>query len=157
MNAHEEEGLLSALVDGALVGEERARVEAHVAGCALCREELAGLRRVKERLASSPRRAMPPELLAQLESGWDRPRPRIWAGALSHEQARRWAPAAALVAVLAFGAWLGFFRHNSEAELPIDVLAAAHSRYTAEGLVPGDMVASNFSRELAATASTNDN
>ncbi|CNE23020.1 Predicted transmembrane transcriptional regulator (anti-sigma factor) [Mycobacterium tuberculosis] len=41
---------LTALVDGELGHEERDRVLAHLAGCAQCRAEVAGLRRVKGRL-----------------------------------------------------------------------------------------------------------
>ncbi|MEU5995310.1 zf-HC2 domain-containing protein [Spirillospora sp. NPDC047418] len=41
---------LTALVDGELGHEERDRVLAHLAGCAPCRAEVAGLRRVKGRL-----------------------------------------------------------------------------------------------------------
>ncbi|WP_174550836.1 anti-sigma factor family protein, partial [Actinomadura latina] len=41
---------LTALVDDELGHEERDRVLAHLAGCALCRAEVAGLRRLKGRL-----------------------------------------------------------------------------------------------------------
>lgn len=41
---------LTALVDGELGHEERDRVLAHLAGCAQCRAEVAGLRRIKGRL-----------------------------------------------------------------------------------------------------------
>ena len=155
MNEHEESSWLSALVDGALDAQERSRVEEHLKGCPLCREELAALRQLKDRLSAAPRRAMPPDLIANLESGWNRPRLRVWAGMLAQAPARRWMPAAAFAAILAMGVWLGFFRHGTEAEVPIEVLAAAHSRYSAEALVPGDMVASNFSRELASVPNDN--
>ena len=155
MNEHEEAGWLSALIDGELTGEERMRLEAHLSRCAPCRAELEALKNVKARLAAAPRRAMPPELLADLEASLDRAsRPRIWLGALSRERAPRWVPAAAFMAVLAVGIWFGYFRHR-EAELPIEVLAAAHSRYSAEGLIPGDVVASNFSKELASYQNEN--
>lgn len=151
MSEHEEVYWLSAFIDDDLTVDEKSRLESHLPVCEPCREELAALRQVRERLSSAPRRAMPPDLIAQLESEWNQPpsRVRIWVGAMRLSQSRRWAPAAAFVAILGFGIWLGFFRHNNEAELPIEILAAAHSRYSAEGLIPGDMVASNFSKELA--------
>jgi len=155
MNEHEEAGWLSALIDGELTGEERTRLEAHLTDCAPCRAELEALRKVKARLMAAPRRAMPPGLIADLEAGAGRAsRPRSWMGAFPHARAPRWVPATAFLAVLAVGIWFGYFRRR-EAELPIEVLAAAHSRYSAEGLIPGDVVASNFSKELASYQNEN--
>ena len=48
---------VTALVDGALEGEERTRVEAHVAECAACRAQAAAERALRTRLRSLP----PPE------------------------------------------------------------------------------------------------
>jgi|SRR5208282_2424870 len=149
MNEHEEWLQLSAYIDGALSADEFSRLESHLSGCEDCRLELEALRQTKQRLASAPRRAFPPDLLAELEQRWtDKPsRLRVWAGVLRQGGARRWVPVGAVtMAALIMGLWLGL--HRPEEELPIEILAAAHSRYSAEGLIPGDMVASNFSSEL---------
>jgi anti-sigma factor RsiW len=57
---------LSALVDGELDHEERERVFAHLAGCAECRMEAEGLRRLKRRLAALGDVTPPEALLARL-------------------------------------------------------------------------------------------
>jgi anti-sigma factor RsiW len=58
MTAHLNEQL-SAYLDGDLAGEDLARAEAHLAGCAECRTELEGLRRLVRRAAALDDR--PPE------------------------------------------------------------------------------------------------
>jgi anti-sigma factor RsiW len=149
MTGHEEWQELSAYIDDALSPEERSRLDAHLPGCEDCRLELAALRYTKKRLAATPRRAFPPELLSDMEQRWDAGvwRSNLWAGVLRPNSYRRWVPAGAIaVAALILGLWMKL--HHAEDELPIELLAAAHSRYSAEGLIPGDMVASNFSAEL---------
>ncbi len=54
---------LSELVDGDLSRDARAKVEAHLAGCAGCRRTLEGLRRTKEMARALPRMTAP-------ESAW---------------------------------------------------------------------------------------
>jgi anti-sigma factor RsiW len=88
---HEDEGLRDGMMD-VLYGEAdaavRARVEAHLAGCAACREEMAALRALRRDLAA-----------------WRRPaaRPSFTPRALVLP---RWLAAAALL-LLGFGATLG--------------------------------------------------
>lgn len=151
MNEHEEGSWLSAYIDSALSADERARLEAHLPECGGCRLELEALRGTKRRLAAAPKRAFPPDLLADLEQRWAAKPSRLhaWAGILWQGGARRWIQTGAMamaVLIVGLGLWLKLYR--AEEELPIEVLAAAHSRYSAEGLIPGDMVASNFSAEL---------
>lgn len=52
---------LGAYHDGELTAERRAWVEAHLDGCAACREELAGLRALSRLLGSLPEPATEPE------------------------------------------------------------------------------------------------
>jgi anti-sigma factor RsiW len=44
---------IGAYYDGEIGAEERRRIEAHLASCPVCRQELAGLRALSERLASA--------------------------------------------------------------------------------------------------------
>ena len=50
---------LSAYLDGALTSAERTALERHLAGCAACQEELAGLRHVGALLRALPEPALP--------------------------------------------------------------------------------------------------
>lgn len=52
--------LLSAVLDDELGAQASAAVEAHVAGCAACRDDLAGLQRARAALRGAPRLAAPP-------------------------------------------------------------------------------------------------
>ena len=148
IHEHEEWAWLSAYIDGVLNSDERSRVDSHLKDCTECKLDLEELRHTKSRLAAAPRRAFPPELLANIEQQWTgkSSRPHIWAGAM-FSGSRRWVPTGVVaLSALLIGLWISF--HHTEEELPIEVLAAAHSRYSAEGLIPGDMVASNFSAAL---------
>ncbi len=58
---HEEESLLSALLDGELEGPERVRLQKHLSSCASCSLELESLRKVKTILAKAPQKSMPAE------------------------------------------------------------------------------------------------
>jgi hypothetical protein len=53
------------LLDGEIAAEERARLEAHLAGCAACRADLAGERRLRDRLAADPPPQPSEDLLAR--------------------------------------------------------------------------------------------
>ena len=141
MNAHEESFLISAYIDGELSPEERSRVDAHLPHCAACRFDLESLKHTKASLAATPRRAMPPELVAAIEARsrapWSLPSwrsPWVWASAF----------AAAVVAL-----WVGVSSREPDQYVPLEPLLAAHSRYTAESLVPqGTLVASNYTSPL---------
>lgn len=86
------EDLLAAYVDGALAPEERAAVDAHLAGCPRCREEVDLARRAVEALASLADEPVPLGVTAP-----------VLAEARRRAEARRprWLPALAAAAVLA--------------------------------------------------------
>jgi len=148
MNGHEAGHLLSAYLDGALGPEEQARVDAHLASCGACRGELEGLRKTKGMLASARRRDMPPDLFEALQAKAGRAEGRI-APWLWARRPQAWIPVgAAALATLLLGIWFGW--GPGEEDIPLEPLVAAHSRYSAEALIPhGDLVASNFSAQLA--------
>ena len=163
MKEHKESLLLSAFLDGELSPREQGRVEAHLKSCAPCRGELSYLRRAKERLAASPRRAMPPELIASIEG---RLREldaaaapgilRRLAGLLSLP--RVWAPASAFAAVaVAAVVWFGIKGREADRGIPLEALLAAHSRYEAESLVPqGSLAVSNYSDLVTSNGDSQD-
>jgi anti-sigma factor RsiW len=90
---------LVALLDDELSTDARARVEAHLAGCAGCRAALAGLRQALEAVDALPVAVPGPGLEAAFEARLERERARGLRGAL------RWlarpVPALALGASLA--------------------------------------------------------
>jgi len=140
MNQHIEGPDLSAFLDGALPGEDRLSVDAHLSSCAECRMELESLRHLKLALSSAPRKAMPADLALDLERrivhgrAWrpDFPAPTFWI------------PAGALAAALLAGVWIR--SAVAPEELPLEPLLAAHSRYSAESLISEDnLVSSNYS------------
>lgn len=144
---HIEASLLSALVDNELTVEETAGAARHLDSCADCRAELASLRRTKALLASAPRRAMPPQLVAAVEArleGRRAPFPRLRRFVALP---RVWAPAGALaLAALAMSMWVRVLDRDPDQYVPLEPLLAAHSRYTAESLVPEDnLVAASYS------------
>jgi hypothetical protein len=57
---------LSALLDGELAAARRVEVEAHVAGCADCRERLTGLRQVVAGVTALPQLPPPPQFVAEM-------------------------------------------------------------------------------------------
>lgn len=151
MKIHGQGELISAYLDAELSEEESLAVQEHVSRCPACREELESLRAAKSLLAHSPRRALPPQLLAEFEERWARP---IGQGLLERllPPVRFLAPAGALAAAaLASVVWFGARQASPDQAIPIEPLLAAHSRYTAEALVPAsELVASNYSAQLNA-------
>ena len=151
MKTHGEDELISACLDGELSGEEAQAVREHISSCLSCREKHASLRATKSLLARAPRRAMPPELVAQIESRLARP---LWKQALDRilPPMPVLIPAGACAAVaLAAMAWFGARRGAADQSIPLEPLLAAHSRYTAEALVPAtELVAANYSAQLNA-------
>ena len=152
MNEHEDGVLISAYLDGELEGAELERLGSHLKACAECRLELESLRRDKHRLAAAPRRALPTDLIFDLERGlkparrgfvpaWlARPRFLIPTGVFA-------------TAVLAVGLWLGLKANDASQSVPLEPLMAAHERYSAESLVPqGSLVSVNYI-QLAASSS----
>ncbi|MBI2766885.1 MAG: anti-sigma factor [Chloroflexi bacterium] len=107
---------LAAYALGALDPEDRARVEGHLAGCTVCRDELARYSAVAAALREDSSEAAPPELV------WERIAAHIRAGtpspaaAAARAESRKlrllgigWAAtAAALVAVVAIAGWREF-------------------------------------------------
>ena len=153
MSAHPDPLDLSAYLDGELPAAERGELKRHLQACAACRGEVTALEKVKSALAAGPRRRLP----AAVSAAWEaRLRPSPWrerVGAFLFLP-QVWAPAltAALVLILAKAERPA--RQRAEA-IPIETLAAAHSRYEAEGLVPGgDPTAANFSSELGSLHET---
>jgi hypothetical protein len=71
-NFHEQpdilEGRLSAYLDGMLDANARARLEAHLADCAACRQQLAELRRVRALMRALPQPALPRSFLLPVEA-----------------------------------------------------------------------------------------
>jgi anti-sigma factor RsiW len=151
MKAHGEDELISAYLDGELGEEETQALREHISACPSCRAEHAGLRATKSLLARAPRRAMPPELMAQLEArltrpSWKRMLDRIMPPLPVLVPAGAFAAAALVAAV-----WFGAHRGTADRSIPLEPLLAAHSRYTAEALVPPtELVAANYSAQLNA-------
>jgi len=144
MNTHIVGVEISAFLDGALAVEDRARVDAHVSACPQCRAELESLRHLKLALSSAPRRNMPADLALELER-------RLVTGARWWTPLARpafWIPAGAVAsAALAVGLWLRASAPGEE--IPLEPLLAAHSRYSAEALVPEEnSVAANYSAQM---------
>ncbi|HVE13141.1 MAG TPA: zf-HC2 domain-containing protein [Elusimicrobiota bacterium] len=146
MNEREASDLLSAYLDGELTAAERSSMDGHLRLCGECRAELESLSRVKALTHAAPRKAMPADMVARLER---RVRGESWWSRLMPAPRLRWAGAAALAGLCAAALWHARAAREEET-LPLEALLAAHSRSTAENLVPTDLVASNFSAQLAA-------
>jgi anti-sigma factor RsiW len=148
---HEEGLQLSAYLDGELSADETALLKSHLDACPACRVELEGLRAAKHWLSAAPRRAMPPELIADLSERFARP---SWGERLSAWMPRPqvWIPAGAVAALLlGSGVWLHWRNADPDQYVPLEPLLAAHSRYEAESLVPQtSLVASSYSSQLTA-------
>ncbi len=155
-NEHEENILLSALIDGELAVSEKSRVESHLALCKECREEVESLRFMKSVLAAAPRRAMPPELISDIERAAETP---AWRRLPQLILAPRFfMPAGALAALaLVASLWVGARREKPEDFIPLEPLMSAHARYSAETLVPqGSLVSSTYSSQLTASSDAQD-
>jgi len=151
MRTHGEGELISAYIDGELSDEETAALREHISSCPACREVHGSLLAAKSLLARAPRRAMPPELVASLEVALKRP---LWKRVLEAlmPPTRVLVPAGAFAAAALIAAfWVGARRAAPDSTIPLEPLLAAHSRYTAEALVPAsELVASNYSAQLNA-------
>jgi anti-sigma-K factor RskA len=122
---HEDQPL-AAYVLGALAPDERAAVEAHLAGCAVCAQEVRSLQRVADALARSlPQRTPPPYLRERvLAAVGARPERRavLMRPKSSWSAVKTWLPIAALL-VLAIGA--GAYALRLQARLDETVSAMA--------------------------------
>lgn len=107
---------------------------------------------VRRLLKSAPRRAMPADLAAAIEAKLSRRAP--WAFLRLPLPTRVWAPAGALaLATLAIGVWFRTLDRDPDQYVPLEPLLAAHSRYTAESLLPEDnLVAASYTAYSAADA-----
>ncbi len=155
---HEDAVLLSAWVDGELNAEEKTRVQRHLESCAACRAEVTELRAAKRLLASAPRRAMPPELVAAIEARLERrPGPLAWLKSFAGAP-RYWAPTAALAsAAVLLSLWFHVLDRDPDQYVPLEPLLAAHARYQAESLVPEDnLVADSYSTLSSTDAAPGD-
>ena len=108
--------LLSAHLDGQLSAPEEARVAEHLAGCAVCSEELEDVRSARHMLRALPQLTAPVPLMP-------------------HARRPRWITAAASVAagLLAFGLAVG--PGEPEQTFDLDTLAGQHT--TRVGVDPG--------------------
>ncbi len=145
MSAHIDGADISAFLDGALGAPQRARADAHMAACAVCRGELESLRHMKAVLSSAPRKNMPAELALALER-------RLVTGSARRKTLLKpafWVPIGAVAAAaVTVGLWMS--RARAADELPLEPLLAAHARYSAEALVPeSHLVASAYSDQQA--------
>jgi hypothetical protein len=77
MTEHPED-LLAEYVEGTLGTEDRARVEAHLPGCALCREEVALATEARAALAAMPQAVPPPGLELAVRRRSRGPSRRAW-------------------------------------------------------------------------------
>ena len=135
METHGDGELISAYLDGELSDEEAQALRKHISSCPSCREEHASLRATKSLLACAPRRAMPPELVAEIECRLARP---LWKQVLDHllppmpvlVPAGAFA-ASALVAVVWFGA------HWAAADQSIPTRAPARGPFPLRSRGPG--------------------
>lgn len=102
---------LQELLDGRLGDELRGRVEAHVATCERCRQELEALQWIKQDVAKrAPKEDVPGELRDGIARMLDREEGSTRAAATSPTARWIWrAGAAAMVAAVAAAAWWFFF------------------------------------------------
>lgn len=87
MNCAEIKDELSAYIDGELPPARRADVEAHVAGCPQCRQQVAELRQLAAGVAAMPKMQPAPQFLAEVRgklARGERPESRPWQDVLFH-------------------------------------------------------------------------
>jgi hypothetical protein len=102
MSAHPQDELLAAALDGTLTPPERETVEAHLAVCALCREDLELARTARGALRDLPREVRPPiDVAAAVISEISGRRSTDAAEPVPTPSAPRWYRAAGLVAAAA--------------------------------------------------------
>lgn len=144
MSTHIDGTGISAFLDGALSAPERARADAHLSACSACRHELQSLRHMKLVLSSAPRKNMPAELALALQARLVKGAP-LWKSLF---KPAFWIPVGAVAAAaLTVGLWIN--RASAADELPLEPLLAAHTRYSAEALVPQEnLVASSYSDQM---------
>lgn len=151
---HKESLALSAYLDGELDATEKAQVAAHLSDCSSCRQELSELEFAKKRLAGAARRAMPPELIAAIEAQVSSP--WRWLRDLAKPVVLVPAGVLAAAAVLV-GVWFNMTRNDPDQYIPLAPLLAAHSRYSAEALVPSNNLATgSYSQQLTDEYSSTD-
>jgi anti-sigma factor RsiW len=112
MTDHLSEEQISAWVDGQLAAEERRLLEAHLPGCEKCRrifEEMSEVTRLFRHEELTP----PPDLWRRISTKLDSPQRASWRWGLSRGRKEIRPAAAAILLMLAGGAWL-FVRHRSE-------------------------------------------
>lgn len=135
---HKEWELLSAFLDGELAASERAEVSTHLASCTVCAQEFSALAVMEKSAASSPRHVMPPALLARLEGMFSRP---TWTEHLYQllPAPRISIPVGAFATLaVALSFWMVYPEQD---QIPLESLLAAHTRYSAEGLMPQENLA----------------
>ncbi|MBI5836634.1 MAG: zf-HC2 domain-containing protein [Candidatus Eisenbacteria bacterium] len=122
---------LSSYLDGDLDASHRAAVEAHLAGCAACRERAADLQGMVAALRELPAPEPSPFLWARVQAGLREGRPRR--SGLAAFEWQRWIPAgAAAAAAFAFVLWSGQARWwDSPGEI------AGTASHSASGTFPG--------------------
>lgn len=146
--------LLPELLHGALSAPERARVEAHVAGCAECSAELDVLRTV---LATTRARPLPPVDVAAIVAVL--PRPQV-----TRPVARSMRPLLRIAAAITFvalgGTSLVVARRAGDLPAVGDTQVVMDSRPTGSGLAPGGVpdspIASIASPNLTAGGGVSD-
>ena len=129
---HKEWELLSAFLDGELVVRDRIEVESHLASCADCSQELHVLESIKKLAALAPRHPLPLEIVAKLEKDIYKP---TWVERVSKllRTPQIFVPVgAAFVLVVGLVLWKSV---TEGTEIPLEPLIAAHTRYSAEGLL----------------------
>lgn len=71
MNCEQVKTVLADYLDGAVTGDERAMVDAHLKGCAACREDLGFLKKYKKAIGKFPTLQAPDDFLEKVHRGID--------------------------------------------------------------------------------------
>ena len=151
MVRHEDEDVLSALLDGRLERAESERAQAHLAACPQCRRVHAGMKSAKLYLRMAPRRTMPAGLAADLQRRVDAPAAPVWR-LPSFDWPRLIVPSLAFAtAVFCVGLWAWDRALTPPPQVSIQALLAAHERYRDEGMLAAvDPAQADFASTLAA-------
>jgi hypothetical protein len=150
--------LLPWYASGTLEGSERRTVEAHLAACAPCREELAVQKQLGETLQQVPEIAPAPHpaqfarLMARIDAE-ETAGPRWWAALrdlfTATPRAVRWTLAAQLGFVLLLGTTLALNRRPAAPINPVHPLPAAATYQTLSDPAPAPLQANPASRTSA--------